>query len=332
MQFLTGPELSKAIRKIAAGSNPRFAVAFWGKGFDSLVPDTGKNAKIICNLKMGGTNPHVIPLLRKRAQVKQCDTLHAKVYFNDHEAFITSANASANGMGLEGKEQKSWEEAGVLIDDKDTLDEIKDWFDRLWKDSNLITPKDISHAIKTWELRQASKPSLTSFAEIDLSVTRPLLNWWGHSNWKVAERYAKDVTPEFLSDLEYRISEGCEIEGESDKKYLKKGVWVLSFPRPAKGTPSGRGLTWVQLGKTAHHVMELDGKLHSVALAAEQQGQPPFPIDRTFRQAFRQIMQQKTFADIWSNDYKGAYYTPERVDLIEEFWDKTQKRYKKLAA
>jgi hypothetical protein len=79
------------------------AVAFWGKRSETLIDsDRRRNVKLICNLKMGGTNPNVVRKI-PRDLVKQIDTLHAKVYIGDNFAGVTSANASANGPGLEGR-------------------------------------------------------------------------------------------------------------------------------------------------------------------------------------------------------------------------------------
>lgn len=42
----------------------------------------------------------------------QADDLHAKVYLSSNGVVVGSANASANGVGLEAGEQASWIEAG----------------------------------------------------------------------------------------------------------------------------------------------------------------------------------------------------------------------------
>lgn len=42
------------------------------------------------------------------ADLRQSDYLHAKVYIGQEAAIVTSANASANGLGLEGHEQACW--------------------------------------------------------------------------------------------------------------------------------------------------------------------------------------------------------------------------------
>lgn len=116
MEFLTGDKLRKAIEKLAKGKKLRLAVAFWGTGSENLLGDAlGGDIRIICNLKSGGTNPYVLENF-PRDKVKQHDHLHAKVYIGEDKVVVTSANASANGLGLEGSEQNFWEEAGVLVD------------------------------------------------------------------------------------------------------------------------------------------------------------------------------------------------------------------------
>lgn len=82
-------------------------MAFWGKGAESLIFPRPPHLQIVCNLKSGATNPKVIESI-PRAFVRQHDALHAKVYIGDDTAIICSANASANGLGFEGREQDLW--------------------------------------------------------------------------------------------------------------------------------------------------------------------------------------------------------------------------------
>src|SRR3546814_14666713 len=58
-KFLGSTELGAAISHVMAGRDIRCAVAFWGTGASAhLFPSGGlRDAKIICDLALGGTNP-----------------------------------------------------------------------------------------------------------------------------------------------------------------------------------------------------------------------------------------------------------------------------------
>ena len=150
-QFLIGRALQEAIRDVLDSANVRCMVAFWGQGAEQWFGTNIRKARIICNLKMGGTNPEPIRLLRadaKRFDLRQCDVLHAKVYIGNKSAVVTSANMSANGLGFEGAVTKGWIEAGVRVTEND---ELNNWFDDIWNDQSLvrqITDEDLKKAEK----------------------------------------------------------------------------------------------------------------------------------------------------------------------------------------
>ena len=98
--LLTGQSLFKEIARVTAGSSVSCAVAFWGYGSESIFKDqNSQNVRVICNLRMGGTNPFaIIALQKKGVAVRHLDALHAKVYIGNENAVITSANASKNGL------------------------------------------------------------------------------------------------------------------------------------------------------------------------------------------------------------------------------------------
>jgi hypothetical protein len=88
MTFLVGPALNKAIQKITEEDDVRCAVAFWGKGAETLFRDLKlQKVQIVCNLSSGGTNPFVIEEIKTAgAVVRQLDVLHAKVYIGRDQA------------------------------------------------------------------------------------------------------------------------------------------------------------------------------------------------------------------------------------------------------
>jgi len=333
LQFLTGKELYKAVQNIASGTKPRFAVAFWGQGAKEQICDGGnKDIQIICNLKMGATNPFVIEdILGRRVPVRQHDILHAKVYLNETAALVASANASANGLGFEGAEQASWEEAGLFIDEPQAIVEIKRWFTRMWGESREINEGDLERAKATWRARQGAKPSLGSFADLDVNaLSTPLIDWFGDNDWDTNAKYIKGKTRAAADYLEKRIADGIELEGTEDRKVLTPGTWVLCFRRTRKGQPDRReGLSWVCLGKILDDAFKYTGerKLRSVALAAERRGTEPFPITKRFQDSFVRVISRDEFEQLRTDEYDGAWFTAERLKLTRSFWATLHSEY-----
>jgi len=138
-KFVTGRDLTAAIHRVLASKKVRCAVAFWGAGAENSFGLGVESARILCNLRAGGTNPAPLKTLLGRTgfTIRQCDRLHAKVYIGDDTAIVASANCSTNGMGIEGDPAHGWIEGGVVLDQ---IDDVVNWFDELWADTNLTRP------------------------------------------------------------------------------------------------------------------------------------------------------------------------------------------------
>lgn len=157
-QIISGQELIQALQSQSlAGQDISLAVAFWGAGApDRLGLTKGRNARIICNLEMGGTNPFVIATLQERGlTVRHHPTLHAKIgIVGDTLSFVGSSNMSANGLGLEGSEQTGWEEVNVLFDHVDP--DVQARFNALWSEARKVTRKDLKAAEARWLARRTA--------------------------------------------------------------------------------------------------------------------------------------------------------------------------------
>ncbi len=132
------------------------AVAFWGQGAETLLSNPRVRFRVVCNMRMGGTNPQVIRRLAEmnNVEVMQLDTLHAKVVAADGGAIVSSANFSSNGLGLEGAVSAAWLEAGVFISRSlPAFHEITQWFSQLWSRSVPITESDLIAAEDAWAKR-----------------------------------------------------------------------------------------------------------------------------------------------------------------------------------
>lgn len=104
VKVLTGKELGEQIRQVCRGENAILAVAFWGKNAFTNLGLNREDVKIVLDVSAGGTNPTEFDTMKsslgKRLHV--LNHLHAKLYASDAGAVITSANASDNGLNLNG--------------------------------------------------------------------------------------------------------------------------------------------------------------------------------------------------------------------------------------
>jgi hypothetical protein len=313
-QFLVGDELGDEIRKILAEHGVRCAVAFWGAGAETLV--TGTDARIICNLRMGGTNPFAMRMVK--ADIRKRDDLHAKVYLGKNKAIVASANASANGLGLEGVEQAGWVEAGTLTDD---VAPIAEWFEALWNGSQQVVKADWAAAERAWRAR--TKPTLTSFDSFDPEADDlPLVNWITWGDWEVCpEAIAVDGVVD--EGLLAQVERGLELEHPDDKGVLA-GRWVLTWTRGRQGPPPpSRRPWWVRLGHaTVREAFRVTGeeRKRDVVIAVETMPPVPFdPTERRFVTALRDVLLRPEYADLLVTEYDPPWFKT-REPLMRSLW------------
>jgi hypothetical protein len=155
--FLTSELLSQKIREVLSGENRRCAVAFWGSGASELLKACSKvnsmDAKIVCDLSMGGTYPKELEALGapKNERLRYHDSLHAKVYISDSGAIVASANVSSNGIGFRETGGPKHLEAGSFYDRNDKeWDSISQWFDKTYEGSKVINEQALGIARTRW--------------------------------------------------------------------------------------------------------------------------------------------------------------------------------------
>jgi hypothetical protein len=327
MTYVYDEDLTKAIRMVTRGASVRCAVAFWGSGAEQLFSKS-KPPKIICNLQSGGTNPKVIRTLRDayKAEVKQHDALHAKVYLSESGAVIASANASANGLGFEGSEQAGWREAGVLVEDPPST--IAAWFKSLWQESRPISERDLEIAMVKWRNRRRSKPTLPSFADFDPEQDDvPLVTWWeDDEEWHVIEDSVVSQLGSYSDDLWKRIDLGLLTLGELDEQALVSGRWALVYKRNRNEMPS-RSIRWNPYwffsGPLLREAWAYDATPDvkgNVVIQAELP--PPQPFNTTeprFRRAFFEVLKRPKYS-LLRADEEEDWFTKSRLDLMRPFW------------
>jgi HKD family nuclease len=180
--FLSSKNYLEQFRYLVKNSeNLSLAVAFWGKGADTLIEKewTGKTLRILCNLGSGGTNPKVIRNLlklrelRPGMQILLQDDLHAKVAVSDVAAIVGSANLSANGLGFEDVECINWQEAGMLVNDIVQVSELQQWFDEQWARGEEVTEERLASDEEQWRKNRCSRLIVTnSFTKTPLAALR----------------------------------------------------------------------------------------------------------------------------------------------------------------
>jgi len=156
MKFVTEQQVKCLVRhRIGTSNSARLAVAFWGDGACEKLDLIGREdtVSVICNLRMGGTNPHEIEKMQSLGiPVSQCDGLHAKVYLFDDGVLIGSSNASSNGLSFQDDEGPSWIEANVFSEDPDLIASVSKWMSKL--PTREITPPDLALAKVQWKRRR----------------------------------------------------------------------------------------------------------------------------------------------------------------------------------
>lgn len=116
-EFVFGDVLSERIRLVCAEKDVVAAVAFWGAEAKSqLFPHWGtRKIKLVCDISMGCNSQSSLASLGAPANpnLRVLDGLHAKVFWSEAGAVVSSANASRNGVGFSGAAAKNLE-AGVF--------------------------------------------------------------------------------------------------------------------------------------------------------------------------------------------------------------------------
>jgi hypothetical protein len=137
-----------------AASRLHLAVAFVGQDWRDAIADFSGPLRLICWLSSTNTDPQAVQQMmrRPRTEVRQRDSMHAKVYLApDVGAIVGSANLSRRALSeLEGAGR---DEAGVLVSDPLTLGDVESWFRRLWKaeGTHRITRADLARALAAFK-------------------------------------------------------------------------------------------------------------------------------------------------------------------------------------
>ena len=165
--------VTNKIRQIFVGADEIYCiVAFWGRGavdlFCEVPEETKKRIRIVCNITMGGTNPNVIEeLMTTEFQIRHNPSLHSKVYWTNKGVVVGSANASANGLSMEGNEQNGWLEVALYSSRRKEIESARNYVEDVWCISKEIMPRDLENALRRWRNRRPFVPPNPDMSFID---------------------------------------------------------------------------------------------------------------------------------------------------------------------
>jgi hypothetical protein len=130
LKFVAESHLARPVaEKLSGAERVNLAVSFWGDGAcEKLGLDkTVAHVRIICDPWSGACNPKELKTLLGKSNIELLALrgLHSKVYWTPHWMLVSSANASANGLGDEARELAGTVEAGICTDDEGALAECR---------------------------------------------------------------------------------------------------------------------------------------------------------------------------------------------------------------
>lgn len=345
LKFLSHTQIDRALNRLIKGRRLYCAVAFWGDGAAARlrIPQDAQDVQIVCNLKMGGTNPREIRVMQDAGVVvRQCDQLHAKVYIGDDEMIVTSANASSNGLAFGDALNGAWIEAGAV---GEVQPKALSWFKALWKSARPVEPADLEAAQLVWDARRRAFAGLASeppdFWAVDLaSQSLPLLDFYGDEDWDANENSIADqVGAEFTTELHALIEAAVDVRRPEERDFLKRGTWVLKWNRTKAGQVGATEFEWVRLNtfiKDGYRRKNKPDQPVDVMLPMEYQTPSvPVPFDaasKKFHKAFARTMMKRHFAPLRKDDEEGAWFTLDRMNLFFQFWQELKDIHPELSS
>ena len=171
------------------------------------------------NVALSLANPispllEILEVLGDRVTIKDCSTLHAKLYLSDgRAALVGSSNLTYGGMVR--NTELNWVIQGRKKEDKHQLEALKSWFDQIWANAGKpLTREELESIEQTWEGTQASLMGIVSefFPEPRL----------GGDYWKKTQEITRRKEWK-RKDIEKKLSVD---EGESAKNATQKLVFL----------------------------------------------------------------------------------------------------------
>ena len=322
MEFLQGQTLQRQITTLLSDRPLDCAVAFWGLGAHKRLGTAHGLVRILCNLSMGGTNPHAIRALQRTVPVRQLDDLHAKVYIGRSEMIVSSANASTNGLGF--NDSVGWMEAGYRT--RDHVDVARQWFELQWQRGREVTEQDLEAAQILWERRReiARLPTFLDFMSRN-SGEDILLEWVSNDDYEPNRSSLQEQVGDRAEAVAERLQNAFDCLGPDDQAALCAGRWVLQWKITNRGTVNRKTKPYwmrVESGTVLRKAGNYTGDDPTDAILAMPVTQNE-PFDCTgpdFFKALCGVMERPRYDRLRDLDYPLDWYTGERRELMRLFW------------
>jgi len=213
--------------------------------------------------------------------------------------------------------------------------EISKWFDALWEKSGRIEDPHLALAKDAWKLRQRAKPSLQSIADLDVEKGKtPLLYWLGDSDWEYNKKSIKEYFGNVTKGNLSLIDDGLEAETPLDAVAMNPGTWVVVWEPKTNGDPKRTPKPyWFYTGRLVPKSFRYVGETRSrdTVIPADLRPSVPFDLNAPHvLDAFIETLSSDQYKELRTLEYKGAWFTADRLRLMNMFWRSCKDRYLQL--
>lgn len=256
-KFVVENELVDAIKSVVNSSRADLAVAFWGDKACDLIdmPLEAQSVRVACDAFSGACNPSAIrELLDRGAHVVDVPGLHAKVYIGADEMIVTSANASANGLGEGTGELDLGLEAGYTTRARSDISNARHWFNNVFESGVRVSESDLMELAQLWDARREARPKRNASRRTFLQMLTERPEWFLNRSGRVvccttsaipASAIEKYKSSPFYDEATYESSEVPFYWG-TEEWTEKSGRLILDFAEDS-GKLSSSGF-WRVLG------------------------------------------------------------------------------------
>lgn len=154
----------EAVEKVVSKENLKIACPYIGLSYfietiknqcKDFCLITDINELISCQRNKDDVNAAVDFLIQNRKNIRHYSGLHAKVIISANKAFFGSSNLTASGI-------KNNNELSVIIDEKEKIDELNNWFESWWNIAADIDPEELKSNTQEYLKKQRVTPHRTS--------------------------------------------------------------------------------------------------------------------------------------------------------------------------
>lgn len=171
--FLRSPrQIDSAIAELTKKSkHMQLAVAYISCHWQSVFANYIGTVQVICWLDSTNTNPYAVEEMMENAsfRVKQAHSMHAKVYLAPGiGAVVGSANLSSTA--LSDSDIAGQYEAAILVTDVRVLQQITDWFEKLWQSASDLKMTDLMVAKEAFDRAKLGRQAIISSSVVGPST------------------------------------------------------------------------------------------------------------------------------------------------------------------